>query len=1329
MNKNRSCSRHELGPETSLHLEALEARCLLAADVYITELMARNETTLRDGFGEFSDWIELFNAGGEPVDLAGWHLTDNPDEPTKWTFPQQELAPQEYLIVFASGQQQNNVMDEDGHWHTNFRLSGDGEYLALIAPDGQVQQAISPGFPAQFDDVSYGFAQQAEAATFVGSASEAEYLIPDSQTNLPDWRNVEFEPLGWQTAATMPIGFDRSPPSTENRLHWNFDGFTDFSFIAVDSTNQIAAAVIDNVDSGADSFQVDKGPAAEFSGNGYLEVPENRVSSSENFTLGLWFQPLESGRRQTLVSQRIASRPVGFELSLDETDRITLRTGDGQQWHEFAGPTLQTNAWHHLAVTLDHTAQSMALYLDGRPVVQAEYTYTPSVNRPLLLGANTGLSNNEVADFLHGRLDNVSLFARALSTAEIQHVISGNVDSIPAGPLNGQIQSDVGMAMSGQTASALLRIPFTVESLNGLRSLTLEAQADDGVVAFLNGQPVLFDNAAVASADALAWNSTAASSRSSDQLAEFQQFDISSAISQLRPGDNILALQGLNVSADDTVFFLDVRLHGEYVRVEADRGLFLDAPTPASENTAGQPNVTTAAVLIDQPSQSFATSLTVQIMPANENELPAGSEIRYSLDGSEPNVDSPRYTEPLQIMATAQLRARVFAPNSLPGPIATAQYLRIGTDMTDFASGLPILVIDNHGQGAVPNAGWNQTNAGIRQVARQANSFTIFEPHDGATSLTQAPSLSVRTGMRVRGAFSSSFSEPGYSVEGWSESRDVDTSFAPLGLAPAADWILYSPNFAYDQALMDNTFMFSLSQAMGRWAPEFRYVELFLNTDGDDITMADYAGLYVIVEKVERTEDRIEFDSFATDGTSGGWLLEINRMDSISEDGQPPRNFHTAGPNGVLQTPHDLSAGSGQGDDIPRQYNAYINYDDPNGQEINQTQVDAIDAWFAEMEAVLYGRNPDVTWNDPVEGYAKYIDVDSFIDYLIMNNLSKNGDGLLISLWIYNPDPNHDGKLTMGPIWDVDLGSFEGSATAELMRRTDRLWYGRMIRDPDFVQRYTDRWFELRQGPLADENMQAILDGLVAQIDEQAVRRDGLTNWSGRVRTMTSWILRRAEAIDDSLTQQPALSTSQRNVEPGTQVMFVSELDGYYTLDGSDPRAAGGEPAASAIAFKPGDMISINADMHVVARSFANRRWSAPVNFDFRTFVLANGGDLNRDDQLDDADLRIMCLALQTNDLRLDLNRDMVVDQSDVDQLIHTEIGTTYGDANLDGRFETSDLVLIFTAGLYEVDAPASWSAGDFNCDGRFTSADLVLAFADFQPRVVSFASPKAMNL
>src|SRR5687768_9106355 len=114
-------------------VDSLEQRRLLAADVVISEFMASNSRTLQDMDGDHPDWIELHNTTHSSVNLSGWHLTDDPDEKTKWTFPSTPLAADGYLVVFASDKDRRIPGQQ---LHTNFQLSADGEYLALVMPDG-----------------------------------------------------------------------------------------------------------------------------------------------------------------------------------------------------------------------------------------------------------------------------------------------------------------------------------------------------------------------------------------------------------------------------------------------------------------------------------------------------------------------------------------------------------------------------------------------------------------------------------------------------------------------------------------------------------------------------------------------------------------------------------------------------------------------------------------------------------------------------------------------------------------------------------------------------------------------------------------------------------------------------------------------------------------------------------------------------------------------------------------------------------------------------------------------------------------------------------------
>jgi hypothetical protein len=125
--------------------------------ILITEFLAINSSSLKDVDNEYSDWIELYNPGETVVDLTGWHLTDNASELSKWTFPSKTIGAGQYLIVFASGK---DKVTAAGELHTNFKLSGSGEYLALVEADTtNISYEYTPSFPSQLSDISYGIYQ------------------------------------------------------------------------------------------------------------------------------------------------------------------------------------------------------------------------------------------------------------------------------------------------------------------------------------------------------------------------------------------------------------------------------------------------------------------------------------------------------------------------------------------------------------------------------------------------------------------------------------------------------------------------------------------------------------------------------------------------------------------------------------------------------------------------------------------------------------------------------------------------------------------------------------------------------------------------------------------------------------------------------------------------------------------------------------------------------------------------------------------------------------------------------------------------------------------
>ncbi len=202
---------------------ALAALCLAGracAAPVITEFLASNSTGLADADGDFPDWIEIHNPDAAPVNLDGYFLTDNASRLMKWRFPAVTLNPGAYLVVFAS---EKNRAVAGAPLHTSFKLSGGGEYLGLVAPDGTtILSQFSPAFPQQFTDVSYGYGISAgiiTTASPVLTGHTGKYLVPKTGEPTGDWRLPGFNDSAWGTAQTgLGFGYPGFPIGTGGDL-------------------------------------------------------------------------------------------------------------------------------------------------------------------------------------------------------------------------------------------------------------------------------------------------------------------------------------------------------------------------------------------------------------------------------------------------------------------------------------------------------------------------------------------------------------------------------------------------------------------------------------------------------------------------------------------------------------------------------------------------------------------------------------------------------------------------------------------------------------------------------------------------------------------------------------------------------------------------------------------------------------------------------------------------------------------------------------------------------------------------------------------------------
>lgn len=715
-----------------------------------------------------------------------------------------------------------------------------------------------------------------------------------------------------------------------------------------------------------------------------------------------------------------------------------------------------------------------------------------------------------------------------------------------------QIGLDVGdMRYTNETVYA--RVPLTVNDPAEYEFYTLRLKYEDGIVVYLNGAEIFADNVPAL----LDWQAGAPGNRSDSIAQQFRDINITSFRHLLNAGENVFAFHGLNNGLSSSDLLISPELVGRtFAAGNPEPGYFVVA-TPREPNGNGYVQIA-GDVNISSKGQTFTDTIQVQLTEATSAD---GADIRFTLNGDEPDQNSSLYTDTLTLTDSAYIRARVFEPNKGPGIIEGEAFVKLQPDIVDFSSNLPVIVIDNFGRG------------GFLGDPQKESVVSFFEPVDGRASPTNTPSIVTRSGIKRRGSSTGGQAKPNLAVEAWDEyNRDVDIE--PFGMSEEADWVLYAP-LGFDPSFMNNPLMYELSNQLGRYAVRTRFVEVFINTDGGNLGIGDYYGIYVFMEKVDREGDRVDIDRLLPEQTlepeiTGGYMLKVDRADP--------------GDSGFSAASQSLK------------------YVYPGEEDILQperdTQEQFIRGYFGDFGTALYGNE----FNDPNNGYAPFFDVDAAIDHHLLNVLAFNVDALRLSTFIHKP---RNGKITFGPIWDFDraLGSNDSRDDNPFAwrgltgdRGTDFFnysWWNRLFNDIDFFQRYIDRWQDLRSTTFSTTNIFAVVDGYAVEVAEAQPREQaqwGVTprggSYAGEIALKKQWLADRISFMESQFVQPPAMNASSGQVNSG----FSLELTGpgvgtvYYTLDGSDPRQRGGGVSLSAIPYS--GSIPINSTAEVRVRVF-----------------------------------------------------------------------------------------------------------------------------------------------
>lgn len=423
------------------------------------------------------------------------------------------------------------------------------------------------------------------------------------------------------------------------------------------------------------------------------------------------------------------------------------------------------------------------------------------------------------------------------------------------------------------------------------------------------------------------------------------------------------------------------------------------------------------------------------------------------------------------------------------------------------SSDLPIVVINTNSQNIVDDPkiladmGIIYNGPGIRNYMTDP-----FNHYNG------------KIGIEIRGSSSAyMFPKKSYGFETTdSLLNEIDVSF--FGMPVESDWIL-SANYT-DKSFQNNVLAYKLFSEMGHYAPRTQYVEVVLNNQ--------YAGVYVLMEKIKRDAGRVNVSKLTPDDTTGvdltgGYIIKIDKSTGSGGDG-----FTS------LYTPNNASGSQ----------TIFYQYEYPSEVNIVPQQKNYIQNFTNSFENALM----NINLYDTINGWRHYADELSFIHYFILNELSRNVDGYRLSTYLYKTKSTVDDKLHIGPPWDYDIAW----ANANYCNGSDvtgwaydfnyvcngdywlvPFWWNKLMTDSLFVNRLNCAYQYLRTTTLDTAYLFQYIDSTASYINEGQQRNFDLypilgnyvwpnpapfpTDFAGETDELKNWISNRLQWMDANM--------------------------------------------------------------------------------------------------------------------------------------------------------------------------------------------------------------------
>ena len=560
----------------------------------------------------------------------------------------------------------------------------------------------------------------------------------------------------------------------------------------------------------------------------------------------------------------------------------------------------------------------------------------------------------------------------------------------------------------------------------------------------------------------------------------------------------------------------------------SDNWKFFLQPTPGKTNGVGYTGLS-KPVTFSLKSKCFTEPFAVELFSQDEAAI-----IYYTTDGQPPTQASEKYTGAIPINETMIIRALAKNKDMAESDITSETYIELSSEVADFNSNLPLFIIESFG-------------SSIGEIEYIYNTSVFINTNENERAcLTDPAEYFGRSGIRVRGTTSAGFPKKQYAFETWDE-YNGDNNVSIFGLPSESDWVVQGPYS--DKTMMRNYLVYKWSNDIGQYAPRVVYMEGFININGGPVTMADYVGVYYFMEKIKRDNNRVAIEKLTPydndePEVTGGYILKNDRLD-----------------------PGDTGFGSQMGT---------LAFVEPKLEEITAAQKSYIINYIYSFQTALSAPY----FADPETGYAKYADANSFIDSQILVELAKNIDGYRLSTFMYK---DRGGKLKMGPAWDYNLSLGNANyATGWTpigwyypISAAAYTWYAKMFLDTEFYMDYVDRWFSLRRGKFATDNLMNEIDETAAYLDEGQKRNfekwqildkydwpnpgwgegeeEDYNNppltYPAHIEFMKNWLRGRVEWMDNQFIIPPIFNNNGGKVEAGFELtMEISDIPKMVTF-------------------------------------------------------------------------------------------------------------------------------------------------------------------------------------